>query len=351
MQNRPGIAKAIDSLEGQGAKIYLAFALEQIRKLKEEEATPEKTMFQLFELYDEVIEFSEKRAAWDPDPACTHVHFVPGCSFAGGMKAALKQLGWPGTHKVITLPDNYAIGPLRELESYEGRRARRDWFQDHITEDCEVYDDSDEENDQLLDRVNKIPEQAKVIVWTGRNACERIGMLHAVRLMSGRPHCIAVYDACTICEELINSPEATSRFRYSGEIPANLLQTALVRMDGSSCLNDADKAGLEREWQALIKQSGTLRIWHDGAVAEVPDDYYDTYLLDKLDHLRTAFDSRFLKAARLVGEAMGCCDQFIGDAYFEYRLRKLIYEGILEIKGVPRSIRHYSVRRKMLSSY
>ncbi|WP_258042577.1 DUF1835 domain-containing protein [Paenibacillus sp. UNC499MF] len=201
---------------GQGAKLYLAFALKQIRKLKEEEAPPGTAISELIEIYDDLIESAEKRAAWDPDPACTHVHFVAGDSFAGLMKAALKQLNWKGTHKLIILPDNYAIGPLGELDSYEGRKARRDWFQDHISEDCEVFDDSDEEYKQLLDRVSKIPHQAKAIVWTSRNACERIGMLHAVRLMSGRPNGLAVYDTCQICEELINSPDVTHRFKYSG---------------------------------------------------------------------------------------------------------------------------------------
>ncbi|WP_083930213.1 DUF3658 domain-containing protein [Paenibacillus sanguinis] len=35
-----------------------------------------------------------------------------------------------------------------------------------------------------------------------------------------------------------------------------------------------------------------------------------------------------------------------GDAYFEYRLRTLVYDGVLEIKGFPTAMRYYSVRRK-----
>ncbi|EGL15124.1 MULTISPECIES: DUF1835 domain-containing protein [unclassified Paenibacillus] len=324
--------------------------MEQIRKLKEREAPLETSVSELIELYDELIESAEKKAAWDPVPTCTRVHFVVGYSFAGSIKAALKQLNWSGTHKVITLSENYAIGPIHGLDSYEGRKARRDWFQDHITEPFEVCDDPEEDYGQLLERVNKIPEQAKVIVWTSRNACEQTGMLHAFRLLSGRSNSLALYDACTICEELDNRPNATISYRHSGEIPSDKLQAALVRMDDSSFLKDADKARLEQEWQTISKQSGALRIWRDGAVTEVPDDYYDMYLLDKLDKLRPASDSRYLKAARLIGEAMGCCEQYIGDAYFEFRLRQLIYEGILEIKGVPSSMRRYSVRRKKLSS-
>lgn len=52
-----------------------------------------------------------------------------------------------------------------------------------------------------------------------------------------------------------------------------------------------------------------------------------------------------MKSARVIGEAIGYCDQYIGDAYFEYRLRELIYSGRVQIKGVPRAMRYYSVRR------
>ncbi|MFD7523160.1 DUF1835 domain-containing protein [Paenibacillus chitinolyticus] len=349
MGGRPGIARVMDSLGNQGTKIYLGFALEQIRKLKEREVTQDKAVSELIELYDELIESAEKRTAWDPAPTCTHVHFVVGDSFAGSMKVALSQLNRSGTHKVITLSENYAIGPVRGLDLYEGWKARWDWLQDHITEACEVCDEPEEDYNELLDKVNKIPEQAKVIVWTSRNACEQTGMLYAIRLLSGRSNSLALYDACAICDELDNRPDATYNYKHSGEIPSDKLQAALVRMKDNRCLRDADRTRLEREWQTISKQSGTLRIWRDGAVAEVPDDYYDMYLLDMLDRLRPVSDHGYLKTVRLIGEAMGCCEQFIGDDYFEYRVRQLIYNGILEIKGVPSSMRRYSVRRKKIT--
>ncbi|WHY67808.1 DUF3658 domain-containing protein [Neobacillus sp. SuZ13] len=31
-------------------------------------------------------------------------------------------------------------------------------------------------------------------------------------------------------------------------------------------------------------------------------------------------------------------------AYIEYRIRYLIYKGFLELKGIPRSMRHYRVK-------
>lgn len=96
-----------------------------------------------------------------------------------------------------------------------------------------------------------------------------------------------------------------------------------------------------------FRQPGVLRIWQEDALLEVPADYYDSYLLEKLDSLQPPTgDEGFLKSARLVGEAIGYCDQYVGEAYFEHRVRELIYSGVLEIKGVPTAMRFYSIRRR-----
>ncbi|TQR38069.1 DUF3658 domain-containing protein [Brevibacillus brevis] len=34
----------------------------------------------------------------------------------------------------------------------------------------------------------------------------------------------------------------------------------------------------------------------------------------------------------------------MGDFFLEYRIRHLIYSGVLELKGIPKSMRHYSIR-------
>jgi len=289
----------------------------------------------------------KKKAFWDPDPGCTHVHIVVGESFAGSMKQALKGLGWAVKHKLITMKENYAIGPIGSLDSPEGRKMRSDWFQNNITEAFETYIHFEEEYNDTLYKLNQIPEQAEVIVWTSRSVREQIGMRHSLHLLRNKRNTIHVYDACAICEELYNRPDASIEYRHSGEIPPDKLREALMRMDSSCKLSAADIARLSKEWLAISEQGGILRIWQNDAVHEVLADYYDQYLLEKLDKLRPpTSDNEFLKSARLIGEAIGYCEQDIGDSFFEYRLRELIYEGVLEIKGVPAGMRFYSIRRK-----
>ncbi|MMZ57320.1 hypothetical protein D1872_192430 [compost metagenome] len=344
MRDTLTIKKVTDSLQDEEVKACLRFVLTQIGMLKAQEGPLEVVVAELIELYDELMGLQEKKAIWDPVPACTHVHIVVGDSFAGSMKQALKGLGWMETHKLITLRENYAIGPLGDLDSPKGRKVRSDWFRDNITEAVESCTEFEEEYNELLDKVKQIPEQAEIIIWTSGNAYEQMGMRHALHLLHGKRNVFAVYDTSVICKELYNRPDA---FRYSGEIPTDKLQEALIRMDGSGKLCTADITQLEREWQAISEQSGTLRIWRDNVVLTVSADYYDQYLLEKLDELKASVDDNgFLRSARLIGVAIAYCEQYIGDSYFEYRLRELIYDGILEIKGIPTAMRFYSIKRK-----
>ncbi|MBP2116336.1 DUF1835 domain-containing protein [Paenibacillus silagei] len=277
----------------------------------------------------------------------THIHILCGDSFGGSVKQVLKEFGWTDTHKLIILRENYAIGPLEQLDTPVGRKLRSDWFRQNITENYNVSYDCEEEYTELLDNLEQIPEQAKIIIWTSGNACEQTGLRLIAHLLGNRPNEIIVRDACAICEELFNRPDAYINYYHSCEIPSDKLREALLRINDGSSLTAVDIARLSQEWKEITRQSGVLRIWHEDTVLEVPADYYDSYLLEKLDSLQPPpGDDGFLKSARLVGEAIGYCDQYFGDAYFEHRVRELIYSGVLEIKGVPTAMRFYSIRRR-----
>ncbi len=276
----------------------------------------------------------------------THVHIVVGHSFAGSMRLALSQLEEPDSHGLIALEEHYAVGPLGGLDSREGRAARCQWFYAHITDGCKAYDHFEEEYALLTARIAQIPPQAEVILWAGDNVSEQAGLRHALYLLRDKPNPVSVYNACAIVENLFNRPNAFIQYRHSGEISPDKLHQALPTVDGTGRLTLEERNSLEREWLNLAEKMGNLRIWEHGAVTEVPEDFFDGYLLEKLDVLREPGDERFLKAARLVGEALGYCEQNIPDYYFEYRLRKLVDTGILDIQSVPAAMQYYSVRRK-----
>lgn len=57
-------------------------------------------------------------------------------------------------------------------------------------------------------------------------------------------------------------------------------------------------------------------------------------------------EKEFIKSGRIIGDVYGQIDTSVGDAFLEYRLRSLVYEGVFEIKGIPKGMRYYSVKLK-----
>ncbi|WP_281890112.1 DUF1835 domain-containing protein [Paenibacillus sp. YYML68] len=339
----------VEQLNEEEQKAYLSFVLTKVKQLKTEQT--EDALTGLIELYDMLEKLPTRRAWWDPVPSCTHVHIVTGDSFAGGMKQALQSLDWTHTHKVITLRDHYELGPLSGLDSPEGRQERSRWFLDHYAEEYGTPPELEGWHQELLDKLKRIPKEAEVVLWTCGNAQEQLGMRHALYLLSSysQESSVSIHDACAMCEELFNRRDAFIHYRHSGEIPPDKLQGALVQVVDSNSKPKQSAASIEQlvqEWQELRRQGGTLRIWQQDAIVEVDADYYDDYVLTKLDDLRPPGDDRFLMAARLIGEVMGHSEQPIPVDYLEYRLREMIYSGALEVRGVPAGMRRFRVRRK-----
>ena len=102
---------------------------------------------------------------------------------------------------------------------------------------------------------------------------------------------------------------------------------------------------LQREWEELAQSKDVLRLWKDGRVTGVPEDYYDALILKTIDHLHAEQGTNdFIKTGEVIGTAMQDMDEMVGDFYLEYRIRHLLYNGALELKGIPRSMRHYGVK-------
>ncbi|TGN32044.1 hypothetical protein E4L99_16000 [Lysinibacillus sp. S2017] len=49
---------------------------------------------------------------------------------------------------------------------------------------------------------------------------------------------------------------------------------------------------------------------------------------------------------RIIGEVMGHLNQYIGDQFIQYRVIRLIMNGVLDMEGVPTAMRYYSIKIK-----
>ena len=95
----------------------------------------------------------------------------------------------------------------------------------------------------------------------------------------------------------------------------------------------------------LSESKGVLRIWQNREITFVNVNHFDSLIITTTQklHVEQAQKS-FLLSARIIGEVLGQIEQSIFDAFLEYRIRELVYNGVFEIKGIPKDMRSYSVR-------
>lgn len=181
-----------------------------------------------------------------------------------------------------------------------------------------------------------------------RKKCSRTGGVTLCSLFAKeQSEYIFVFNAEEACERRFNTSDRQIDYLHAGEIPPEKLQTVFGETEESGSIACETRQLLECEWLSLATHHEVLRIWDGERIQSVDERFFDSYLLETVEKLHTyRSNNDFIKAARVIGEAIGYCVQYISDSYFEYRLRQLIYNGSLEIKGVPRAMRFYSVRRK-----
>ena len=66
-------------------------------------------------------------------------------------------------------------------------------------------------------------------------------------------------------------------------------------------------------------------------VYSVQEDYFDQFIIECAKSVGA--DREFLKAPRVIGEALGLVEQLVGDTFLEYRLKQLIKQEVFEFEG------------------
>ncbi|XID94544.1 DUF1835 domain-containing protein [Paenibacillaceae bacterium WGS1546] len=296
--------------------------------------------------YDKFLVPDRRTSIGEPNALAAKVHIAFGDSFAGSLKVALNRLGCSDTNEMIAFRDRFSIGPLWQLHEEAGQTCRTGWFRDRINH----KDDEDDRVAQyqtIAEQMTRIPAEASIVIWSGHNAHEQAGLRYAIYLLRSRPNNVFVFNVTAACERRFNTPDQQIEYSHSGEIPPDKLQAIIGESEDNGPVPSETKRLLEQEWLSLASRHEALRIWDGERIVNVDESYFDSYLLETVKNLHAVRGNRdFIKAARVIGQAIGYCEQYIGDDYFDYRLRELVCNGALEIKGVPRAISDYSVRLK-----
>ncbi|GIN36310.1 hypothetical protein J5TS1_38130 [Bacillus licheniformis] len=264
------------------------------------------------------------------------VHIAFGESAGGSINMMLKQSG--GTHEksLIVLPELFSIGPLQKLEVKEGRVNRYEWLKTYLNDRFHESGKRYSRFEVAVSALSGIPEQASVFIWTGDHAHEQTGLRfvhHILRQMN-----LAVFH--------LNTTKFFPHTRSSGELNDENLRFIYEQGD-QAAVTAAEGRRLAEEWTALSQQTSVLRVWEDGRIKSVKEDFFDSFIIEKLAQLqKNRSANTFINCLSLIGEVIGHLEENIGDEFIEYRILELIRKGIFEMKGTTKGMRYFNVRLK-----
>lgn len=254
------------------------------------------------------------------------IHLAASDSTAGSLYAALDS-----PKKVIVLSDYLAIGPIRNLHTKNGQAERFEWLYNHINTGMDEYNQEVKFTNTLLE-IDEIPEQAPIYIWY---CDDDVGEQTALRFL--------LYVLADKTNEIFLLPIGRQN-EENHPYRIEKLKALFENRQEEDSLSNKEKKRYIKEWEALAQSKEMLRLCQHNKICSVPEQYFDAFLLKIIEALHKKQENKeFIKVSHIIGEAVDAMDEKMSDPFLEYRIRDLVYSGVLKMKGIPKSMRHYRV--------
>jgi hypothetical protein len=329
--------QSFEKLSGSEARNLLVNMMIKIKNMRDLKDLQEEMLEELYSLYDEALGVSQTKI----EREFNIVHIACGEHTAGTLRYGLGR-----GNKVIGFPDFFSIGPIWELHKDVGRKHRYEWLKDHINMEMDYLEEEYERKiTKTLEEIDEIPGDVPIVIWTANNVEEQTGMRYFMYLLREKPNDVLLINTSLAYQELFFVHD-DQYFHHTGTIYPEKLKE-MYEKNVAKLLSAKERDRYQKEWILLTESKEVLRIWQNREIAFVNKDYLDSFIMTITQKLHTEQGHKaFILAAKIVGEVLGLLEGNVFDAFLEYRVREMVYNGVFEIKGIPKDMRSYSVRVK-----
>ncbi|MFJ6206789.1 DUF1835 domain-containing protein [Bacillus pumilus] len=273
------------------------------------------------------------------------IHIVFCATAARSLKQAFREMKQDQVNNIIAFDDIYSIGPLLHLHEHEGQEKRIEWLRNVISNEFGYFDDMVNDQHRMLQQIKDIKDGTHILIWTGSNAHEQIGLRYAIYLLKEKNIELSLINTTAAFDQLFNTNTRRMDIRHAGEITTEKLKVLYRCKEHIHTVSKEEREKLQNEWLSFAKENHTLRIWQKGQTISVPEDEFDAYLVKMAKRLHQSEpEEEYIVTPRLIGEVIGHLDQYIGDDFIEYRIKTLIDQGIFDMIGRRTSMRYYSIK-------
>ncbi len=288
----------------------------------------QEQLYNIVEIINDAIQQQRSVSQYESiTPSSQVVHITCSESTAGSLRVALV----PPRH-IIGFPDDLSIGPLCQLEEKLGQVSRKEWLFENINNE---QDDHIEYHNfvNTLREIVDIPNHFPIYIWVGNNANEQCLLRFILYLLNDKAN-----------EIYLMQTSEHNKYGNTGQLSSLQLSQLFMNSENKS-LTVQERLSLQKEWEHISQTKNVLRQWVNGEIINVSEDYFDAFIINVVEKLhREQTIKNFIKTGTVITELISQMDECPNVFYLEYRIRYLVYNGVLALKGIPKSMRHYSVK-------
>jgi hypothetical protein len=198
---------------------------------------------------------------------------------------------------------------------------------------------------RMIETIIKIPKNKTITIWCGNNAHDQMGLRFAIYLLRNQEQQIHMMNVSEAYKEIVTCLAEEVPYAQ-GLISLDIFREIVKRYEYTMPLNPSNRKRYESEWLELSEQEHMLHLWQNGQIKGVAEEELDSMILAAVYKLQEEEESKggFVRAGRVTAEMFENLHQLVGDQFIEYRLWRLISDGILGFKGLPGALYTFSVR-------
>lgn len=228
--------------------------------------------------------------------------------------------------EVIEIKDDFAVGPINNIDTAEGWDARVNWWRSLLenspygVETAGSFDD----RETVKALIEKLEADAteEVWIWMGQNqhdVCGYYWLMPQLKAFQGRIMVLYLNNLPFINEKgQLFYPSCIHEILPKEAVKAKRLNRAITLSEFEV---DPD------EWKRLTEDNAMVRILEGGKkIASKEESYYDAEILKNASN-------DWQKASRLLNNTLNRMKVKTGDVFLMGRLKSLIEAGRLEVNG------------------
>ncbi|HLO81843.1 MAG TPA: DUF1835 domain-containing protein [Chitinophagaceae bacterium] len=240
--------------------------------------------------------------------------------------------------EIIEIKDDYAVGPVIDLYTEEGRSARNEWWKqvlaggdyDGLVEKGIVNDDA---TLAALKEKLKADENEVLWIWAAQNKHDVSGyywLMSQLKDLQSRVFILYLNNLPFINDKgNIFYPEWLHVIPPKEFLKAKKLSRPITLSEFEV---DPD------EWKRLCNENKMVRILEGGKkLAQYDVDYYDA-------DLKKFITAEWQKASKIIHQFLNKNKQTTGDAFLLWRLKSLVSDGNMDVQGEMKGMKEFEIK-------